>query len=168
MLLLESFWTKLTAFCGIFSAFSPLEGGNHQALFSAHPHATPAINAASNLNSIIPGGPKFRPPGVPDESNFTCTYPEMKGWEFCSTPWDRKCWLKETATGKRFDINTNYEDEMPIGVTRYYNISLEDSSWDADGLMFSSAKLFRREDRNGTQYPGPWIQACWGDRYVNH
>lgn len=81
----------------------------------------------------------------------------MGGWEPCSTPTDRKCWLKRTSDGKQFDIFTNYEEEMPIGVTRYYELELEAGSYDADGMDFPFAKLFN------DQYPGPWIQACWGD-----
>lgn len=92
----------------------------------------------------------------------------MVGWEPCSTPYDRSCWLRRTLDGKQLDINTNYEEERPIGITREYEIVLEDSWFAADGLNFTAAKLFRQtfptpDDDN--RYPGPWIQACWGDRY---
>jgi hypothetical protein len=94
----------------------------------------------------------------------------MPDWEMCSTPENRTCWLRERVagklTGRQFDISTNYEDEKPMGVERKYDIVLEDSSWDADGLNFPEAKLFRRQDRAYNEYPGPWIQACWGDTYA--
>ena len=81
----------------------------------------------------------------------------MVGWENCSTPTDRKCWLRRTLDGKQYDINTNYEDDAPIGITRKYSLELEDGSYDADGMEFAAAKLFNK------MYPGPWIEACWGD-----
>jgi FtsP/CotA-like multicopper oxidase with cupredoxin domain len=90
----------------------------------------------------------------------------MLGWEMCSEPWDRGCWLRNPTTGKQYDVFTNYEDEIPIGTTRYYNLTLEDSSWDADGINFPAAKLFRNNSAKNPQYPGPWIQACWGDTIV--
>lgn len=38
-----------------------------------------------------------------------------------------------------------------------YYLEVEDKPLNADGINNPHAKLF-----NGT-YPGPWIQACWGD-----
>ena len=46
---------------------------------------------------------------------------------------------------------------MPLGITRNYTLELTDGWWDADGLNFTAAKLFNNK------YPGPWLQACWGD-----
>ena len=105
-------------------------------------------------------GPRFEPPGGYLDGDFVCKYPKMVGWESCSTPTDRKCWLRRISDGKQYDIFTNYENEVPLGVTRYYDIDLEDSWYDADGMNFTFAKLFNNK------YPGPWIQACWGDEYV--
>ncbi len=90
----------------------------------------------------------------------------MIDWEPCSTPFNRKCWLRHKYTGKEYNIDTNYEDEMPTGITRNYNITLEDSWFAADGLNFTAAKLFRTQGATDNQYPGPWIEACWGDRYI--
>lgn len=81
----------------------------------------------------------------------------MPEWEFCSTPTDRRCWLRRKSDGKQYDINTNYEEDMPIGITRDFNITLQNGSHNADGMNFDAAKLFNND------YPGPWIQACWGD-----
>ena len=107
-------------------------------------------------------GPTFAPPGgslTGSGSTFTCEYPSMVGWESCSTADDRTCWLKNNETGAVYDINTNYEDPTtaPIGVQRTYQLDLGDTWFNADGMNFTEAKLF-----NDT-YPGPWIQACWGD-----
>jgi len=157
MPLLESLWTKVTTVCALFT-FSGLQGGTQR------PFVVPSRIAPTVYTG---GGPIFQPPGVPKASPFECKYPAMVGWESCSTHYDRKCWLREKSTGKQFDINTNYEDEMPIGITRYYNLTLEDGWFAADGLNFSSAKLFKEEGAPDNQYPGPWIEACWGDRYDN-
>ena len=106
---------------------------------------------------IAPPGPIFDAPGAPADHPFQCQYPAMVGWEFCSTPTNRECWLRRTSDGKQYDIHTDYEDDAPLGITRNYALELSDGWWDADGLNFTAAKLF-----NNT-YPGPWIQACWGD-----
>ena len=73
----------------------------------------------------------------------------------CSTPSDRDCWL--TNGTKRYDINTDYEAEWPIGVTRKYTLNVTDMSLAPDGYNNTGGKVF-----NST-YPGPWIRACWGD-----
>jgi hypothetical protein len=104
-------------------------------------------------------GPVFRPPGTPEDSPFQCDYSaSMPDWEPCSTPTNRKCWLRQKSDWKQFDIYTDYEKFTPNGTTRYYNLDLADHWWAADGLNFTDAKLFNRK------YPGPWIEACWGDR----
>ncbi|MCJ1467290.1 hypothetical protein MMC07_005914 [Pseudocyphellaria aurata] len=129
--------------------------------------------------------PIFNPPSGPEdpESTFKCDYSALGSqWVPCSTPGDRKCWLAGPA-GKRFDINSDYETIYPTGITRkvhkifpsinhcvdlakdlidmifsqYHLIVNENTTLDADGLVMPYAKLF-----NNT-YPGPWIQACWGD-----
>src|ERR1700733_2349497 len=81
------------------------------------------------------------------------------GWSNCSTPFNRGCLLRNDETGEEFNIGTDYEDtnQTPIGIHRTYYLNVTDGWYNADGLNFTQAKLF-----NGT-YPGPWIQACWGD-----
>jgi hypothetical protein len=104
-------------------------------------------------------GPVFRPPGRLPGSEFTCEYPQMAGWEPCSTPSNRACWLRNTQTGAEYNISTDYEDilETPTGITRTYYLDITDDFINADGLPFPEAKTFNKT------YPGPWIQACWGD-----
>jgi FtsP/CotA-like multicopper oxidase with cupredoxin domain len=80
----------------------------------------------------------------------------MVGWRSCSAPGDRGCWLTDD-NGNTFDITTDYEKIAPVGVLREYTLEITDSWINADGLNFTDAKVF-----NST-YPGPWIQACWGD-----
>ena len=106
-------------------------------------------------------GPIFKPPGRlrGDDSNFTCDYTAMKGWTDCSTPEDRTCWLQSRIKPLKFGILTNYEIEAPIGITRRYtlNVSYAEKPLNVDGEDFIGGMVF-----NG-DYPGPWIQACWGD-----
>ena len=107
-------------------------------------------------------GPSFKPPtGRPEGpgSDFTCEYPEMTGWSPCSTPDNRGCWLRNGKTGEEYNITTDYENitTTPIGIERRYVLDLTDESLNLDGLDFPEAKIFNK------QYPGPWIQACWGD-----
>jgi hypothetical protein len=111
------------------------------------------------FDSSLPRGPIFKPPGGRpngDGSDFVCDYSNMTGWVFCSTPEDRSCWLSD-GKGNVFDINTDYESIRPNGTTRYYTLNVTDGFVNADGLPFDEAKLFNHV------YPGPWIQACWGD-----
>jgi len=105
-------------------------------------------------------GPIFSPPGG-DGSGFTCDYSKMNGWTQCSDLADRGCWL-EDGKGGNFSIDTDYERHMPIGIDRVYNVTVGPDQINADGLIFTDAKVVNNS------YPGPWIQACWGDRiYVN-
>ncbi|KAK1752904.1 putative laccase [Echria macrotheca] len=112
-------------------------------------------------------GPIFRPPGhrtdKGDGSDFKCNYTAMKGYRNCSTPLDRSCWLFNPETGDRFDINTDYETRAPTGVEREYWLDVTKSDIpNADGYPFIGATLFNET------YPGPWIQACWGDTVKIH
>ncbi len=75
----------------------------------------------------------------------------MIGWESCSILINRECWLRRISDGKQYDIHTNYEDDMFLGITRNYTLELADGWWDIDGLNFTAAKLFNHT------YLGPWI-----------
>lgn len=146
MHLLERVWAGVISFIGIVT-LSPVPNLEAQS----------PLQVPSNADIETAKGPRFYPPGGVDDG-FECQYPQMVGWEMCSTPTDRKCWLRrKTDHSQRYDVYTNYEDERPIGVTRYYELELDDGAYDADGENFDAAKLFNN------QYPGPWIQACWGD-----
>lgn len=150
MTLVERLWAVVTSFVSIVS-LSLISGWSE--------NQTPLEPSLplSPINHVL-DYPIFRPPSLPDDKNFRCEYPLMNGWEDCSHGLDRKCWIRRTSDGKQFDINTDYENAWPIGIERYYKIDLADSWYAADGLNFSQAKLFNKS------YPGPWIQACWGDR----
>ncbi|KAI8292740.1 hypothetical protein K4K60_000097 [Colletotrichum sp. SAR11_57] len=86
----------------------------------------------------------------------------MKGWHYCGGSEDQSCWLRNPETGEQFNITTDYEDWMPYGIDRYFTLDVADGWVNVDGLNFTEAKLF-----NNT-FPGPLIEACWGDRvHVN-
>ena len=62
--------------------------------------------------------PIFEPPNSSPDVAFFCDYTAMgPGWVDCSTSEDRSCWLKGPVGGK-YDINTNYEKDYPIGKLR--------------------------------------------------
>lgn len=105
--------------------------------------------------------PIIIPPDDLEPNPFQCEYPsysEDDGWVACNNNTNRDCWFKNTKTGQRFDINTDYESNGPKGITRRYFIELTDSSLNTDGNGTVPVQLF-----NGS-LPGPRIQACWGDR----
>ena len=149
MYLVERFWAMAMSLMNL-ASLSPLQDViETQSILQVPSQVDVHLNAKQ--------GPIFKPPGSPAGDPFRCNYTTMAGWEFCSTPTERECWLRRTSDWKQYDIYTDYEDDMPIGITRDYTLELNDGWWDADGLNFTAAKLF-----NNT-YPGPWIQACWGD-----
>ena len=116
-------------------------------------------NPATRPNVLHPHYPVFKPPGGRVQgpgSNFTCDYRNMPGWYECSDPENRECWLRH-PDGREFNMHTDYEKHAPLGVWRNYTLVVSDGSLNADGLIFPYAKLFN------SSFPGPWIQACWGD-----
>lgn len=146
MRLVERFWATIT-YVVTFLTLSPVGGpGNGE--------QTPLLSTSDGYK-----GPIFKPPGgrlTGPGSDFLCDYSNMPGWQDCSAL-DNRCWLRNPTTGQVFNISTNYESIAPIGITRHYELNITESWINADGMNFTYAKIF-----NG-MYPGPWIQACWGD-----
>jgi hypothetical protein len=108
----------------------------------------------------------FRPPGHRqgngDGFEFQCNYTAMGDkWAKCSKP-DRTCWLQNKETLERYDIYTDYENKYPNGTIREYWLDVTKSNITADGYTFFGATVFNNS------YPGPWIQACWGDTVRIH
>jgi hypothetical protein len=153
MHLAERFWAGVTIVLNFFT-LSPLQDPNNGLQVPLFP--------SSNVHAGLKKGPIFKPPGGRPSgpgSEFLCDYSAMPDFQICSTPEDRSCWLKNSKTGQRYDINTNYEDtnQTPVGIHRTYYLNISDTTLNADGEIFNEAKLFN------LTYPGPWIQGCWGD-----
>ncbi|KAK3395258.1 multicopper oxidase-domain-containing protein [Podospora didyma] len=162
MKLYERFWSSLTQLLNI-ATLSPFGDYNDNGR-----QQVPIINteiAVGNPTYPIPEppkGPSFIPPGHDIGNKFRCEYPSMIGWEPCSTEENRGCWLRNPTTGEEFNINTDYEFLAPQGIQRSYVLEISNTSYNADGLDFTEAKLFNLLGEK-PQYPGPWLQACWGD-----
>jgi hypothetical protein len=151
-MLLERFWAGVTALVGwlTLSPFSSKDA--QQALLGVE------TDLGTDISMLDKTSPIFYPPGGKPNSKFQCDYSRMgKEWGFCSIPENRECWLRHRGDGREFNIHTDYEKYVPVGIDRYYTLVVNDSWLAADGLNFTAAKLF-----NDT-YPGPWIEACWGD-----
>lgn len=156
MMLVERFWTVVSCLLNIltFSPFSQQPGDGAQQL--------PLLN--HDVDLAAEPGPIFPPPGRLRRGfndNFTCDYRSMLGWVDCSTPDDRGCWLKNRLTGRKLDIYSDYELKKftPRGIVRHYNLTVAKSPLpiNVDGMDFVGGFMFNEH------YPGPWIQACWGD-----
>ena len=119
----------------------------------------PQVPLGGGVKSVHRLGGVFDPPTHVSDPNkkFECDYSKMKGWEPCSIPENRECWLRHKETGREFNIHTDYEREAPIGITRHYTLNVSTDRINADGLWFDQAVIF-----NNT-FPGPLIEACWGD-----
>ncbi|KAI1337620.1 Cupredoxin [Xylariaceae sp. FL0016] len=101
--------------------------------------------------------------------SITCSYPELEaqGWELCNTETSRDCWIRDPSLSQpafsQYDVRTDYEYKHPKGITREYWIEVgENDQVPPDGVQKTLGKYF-----NGT-YPGPIIEACWGDQIVVH
>ncbi|KAK4220958.1 putative laccase precursor [Podospora fimiseda] len=106
----------------------------------------------------------FHPDGAP--GTLQCHYPTLDPdlWEPCNTKDNRACWLRMKKPDKRgkhygYDIHTDYETIAPVGISRHYTLDVSHKLIYPDGHP-KKAVLF-----NGT-YPGPQIEACWGDELV--
>ncbi|KAI4603906.1 Laccase-1 [Pestalotiopsis sp. 9143b] len=74
----------------------------------------------------------------------------------CNTADNRACWTDG------FDINTDYEVDIPDGITRTFDLTLtEIDNWAGpDGVVKEKVMLIN------DQYPGPVLYADWGDTLV--
>ena len=121
----------------------------------------PLPNHAHGPALVPAAGVSFLPQG--SEGGFTCEYPTLTGYEACNSARDRTCWLKP-ANGKGFvyDIHTDYERYGPQGKTREYWLNVSTQAIAPDGYVKLLGQVFNNS------YPGPNIQACWGDELIIH
>ena len=145
MKILDDCWTAVVHILNLLSLTS----------WSDNFGAEQPLHGSVSLDHFREDYPIFYPPNGPKD--FQCKYPEMPGWKSCSTPTNRKCWLKN---GKQeININTDYENMTltPKGIVRKYNLELSNMTLTGDGFKNPYGKVFNQS------YPGPWIRACWGD-----
>lgn len=107
--------------------------------------------------NLSPHYPIFEPPNGPEFEKIFCNYSSMIGFEFCSTSGDRSCWIRNKKTGENYTIHTDYENLTPIGTTRHYDLYASEMPLSPDGFLMPDGQVFNQS------YPGPRIQACWGD-----
>ena len=129
--------------------FSPSSGDHELQQLPLQPSAVQPLIVRPDA------GPIFRPPN--SINNFMCNYTREVGGESCYSAQNRSCWLRG-PDGKEFTIHTNYEKHAPKGTLRQYELNVTgEKVLSPDGFKMLHGKVF-----NDT-YPGPWIQACWGD-----
>ncbi|KAL8747014.1 MAG: hypothetical protein Q9190_001054 [Brigantiaea leucoxantha] len=139
------FYDIFEAFGALVGLISPLRDydGSHQTPLQV----SPSIDQIEQYDN----GPVFSPPSASTE--IQCQYPSMKDWKHGTRSLNRQSWLWNSVTGETFDIHTDYDQVWPEGVVR----KVTDHWINADGYNKTDGKVV-----NGT-YPGPWIEACWGD-----
>ncbi|KAI2964954.1 CAZyme family AA1 [Aspergillus niger] len=110
---------------------------------------------------------EFPPLGAID--GFTCQYPGLKNKYIALPDGNQSLWLQpleKDIQDEQYDIDTDYEIKAPTGVIRdvYVNVTklASDKALKPDGVAFPEGKYI-----NGS-YPGPRIQACWGDTVRVH
>lgn len=97
--------------------------------------------------------------------DFTCQYPTLTGWEACNNATDRGCWLTDPSQKEslyQYNISTDYESFSPPGITREYWLNVSVHPISADGYLKPLAQVFNQS------YPGPLLEACWGDEVIVH
>ncbi|KAK4125803.1 multicopper oxidase [Parathielavia appendiculata] len=124
----------------------PLRTGGNELEFSALFKDRPVV-----------GTPKSPQEG--GRGGLVCDYTKTmpKGWRSCYGPKNRTCWLRRGD--EYIDINTDYEDpaEVPQGKLRRFHLEVSEQPISPNGMTMEHGKIFNR------RYPGPWIEACWGD-----
>ncbi|PWY93085.1 hypothetical protein BO94DRAFT_564237 [Aspergillus sclerotioniger CBS 115572] len=76
-------------------------------------------------------------------------------------------WLqsKNESQDKSITIDTDYEEYIPQGIDRHYSVDVGMDEADPktpDGRDYRQGKYFNNS------YPGPYIEACWGDTIHVH
>ena len=119
------------------------------------------LGDVGDVDAHLPDGPKFTLPN----SQIECDYSAMKGYKWVggSQTGPVGSWLEPPDKEHiPYNIFTDYENVMPTGTFRYYHLDLINGTAigqevNADGKPQTGTKFFN------ASYPGPWIQACWGD-----
>ncbi|PLB36637.1 multicopper oxidase-domain-containing protein [Aspergillus candidus] len=99
-------------------------------------------------------------PGDPNSVPIKCDYTAMVADGYLpSRPDGNSEWIPhKDDPNLHYNITTDYDARTPIGTTREYNITVTES----DVQVWDGREIRSRPLADG-RYPGPWIQACWGD-----
>jgi hypothetical protein len=94
----------------------PVLPNSNPEIYSDWPKSSDQYSELTSEIKDYPGrGPIFRPPGTPEGSLFQCDYSaSTPDWEPCSTPTNRKCWLRRKSDWKQFDIYTDMRNSRPM------------------------------------------------------
>ena len=106
----------------------------------------------------LTAGLTFAPPNA--TGGFECQYPTLTGWQYCGGGNSQECWI--TNNNQTYNITTDYEDLSPPGVVREYWLNVSVNAIAPDGYLKQTGMVF-----NNT-FPGPVLQACWGDTMKVH
>ncbi|GAB7354000.1 hypothetical protein MBLNU459_g4593t2 [Dothideomycetes sp. NU459] len=123
----------------------------------------PLPDRPNSLHKVAATGVVFAPQNA--TAGFTCQYPSLTGWNACNSPDDRQCWLDNPSQESglnQYNITTDYEQFTPPGIQREYWLEVDTSPLSPDGYLKPLGQVF-----NGT-YPGPKLEACWGDEIIVH
>ncbi|KAF9888532.1 hypothetical protein FE257_008639 [Aspergillus nanangensis] len=99
-------------------------------------------------------------PGDPNSEPIKCDYRAMVPFGYQpSYPKGHDQWIPhQKFQDLDYNITTDYDVRTPNGTTREYHITVNES----DAQIWDGRQSNTRALADG-KYPGPWIQACWGD-----
>jgi hypothetical protein len=151
MLFFTRVWATVITVTQYFS-FSPFsQHESNQQPIGGHTHSS------LETPDVLTRPPIYTPPGSNDKT-FKCDYLTNMGPDWVDCREIPGCWLRNKKTGYTYDVSIDYEDVRPIGITRNYTLIVTDGhTMNQDGINFTEGKLF-----NNT-FPGPLLEACWGD-----
>ncbi|KAK3690299.1 multicopper oxidase-domain-containing protein [Podospora appendiculata] len=158
-----TFFVELTTFTSSINPFGFNKDPSQAVIGILENYESPLIPSLPTVPPSCPEGKLcFRPDG--SSPNFQCEYDlDPSTWLPCNKANDRNCWIKKRDDPPRYNILTDYEDPhaVPKGKVREYWLTV-------DNVTLTPA-FVSREGRafNGT-YPGPKLEACWGDQIVVH
>lgn len=134
---------------------------SHRSVVQAAAQASNPLSTSQNTPSNATSGPSY----IPQLGPWDCHYPDLQkeGFSPCNTGNQRACWQLGNGSVSNWDINTNYENVYPTGVTREYWLDVNLTP----GVSPDGQAKVNGVTVNGT-YPGPMIEACWGDLIKVH
>jgi len=127
------------------------------------PSQYPLSLAPVKDHQALTAGLTFAPPNA--TGGFKCQYPTLTGWQYCGNASNRDCWINDPNRKEglyQYNTSTDYEDFSPPGVTREYWLNVSVKAIAPDGFLKETGIVF-----NNT-FPGPVLQACWGDTMKVH